>query len=638
VILAWLSALPALLVALAVLLLPGLGVAWLAGFRGTTLPAVSAGISAGIIALASIVAPFLGIRWSPLPVVLIAAVLTAVAAVLVWLGRRAGHSLERFGTSSNRWWVWGALGATALAWISIVALGMTSPDRPAQHFDAVFHLNAVRFVIETGSASPLDMTMAYPFREHLTYPTLWHAVVSLVVPAAGGSVVVATNIVSIAVIAVLWPLAASFLTAAAWRRALPTALAAGLTLGFALFPVGFLNWGVLYPNLLGIALIPVGLGLLLMAFRGRGLSVRGAQGVLLVCIGLAVIGGIAVAHPSALLAALVLSWPLALAFVISMWSGPARPRVVATVLLAAVSVGLIMIWPRLNVTTGEWKRYESLAQALGEATFLGPVGRPPALVLAALVLVGAWVAIRRRAWGLVGSQLVAAAFFIVAAWFPVEWVRSLFVGVWYDDVVRVGALLVIAAIPLAALGATVVLDAFRRRQRSRPLTWTAIVAAVVVALPLVATQALVIRHELSVMRNLSFVFDENSQGVSPDEAAMFEEVAEIVPEGSVVAGDPLTGAGLLYAYTGQPVLFPHMRGQFGVDAALLGTDLRDGGDEVCEALERTGVDYVLDFGDQRIYPLGHEDFIGMHDLDRSDFVEEVASIGDAALYRVVGCD
>ncbi|MHC2999652.1 DUF6541 family protein [Microbacterium sp. HJ5] len=633
---AWLGAVPALVVALGVLLLPGGGIAWLAGFRGAALPAVSAGVSAGIIALASLVAPILSLRWSPLPVVLVASVLTAVAALLVWSGRRRGRQLQRFGAESNRWWVWAALGAAAVAWTAIVAVGMTSPDRPAQHFDAIFHLNAVRFVIESGSASPLDMTMAYPFKDHLSYPTLWHAVVSLVVPAAGQSVVVATNIVSLAVIAVLWPLAASFLTAAAWRRSLATAFGAALTLCFALFPLGFLNWGVLYPNLLGIALIPVGLGLLLTAFRTRALSVRGWQGTLLVCIGLAVIGGIAVAHPSALLAALVLSWPLALASVISMWSGPARPRIVATVTLAAVSIGLVMIWPWLNVTTGEWKRYESLAQALGEATYLGPVGRPPALLLAGLVIVGAWIAIRRRSWGLVGTQLVAVGFFVIAAWFPVEWIRSLFVGVWYDDVVRVAALLVVAAVPLAALAAASAVDVVRRRHPR--FAWQAILAAVVIALPVLGAQALVIRHELVIMRSMSFAFDESSQGLSPDEAAMFDKVAALVPDGAVVAGDPLTGAGLLYAYTGQPVLFPHMRGQFGADASLLGTDLREGGEEVCQAIDRTGVEYVLDFGSQRIYPLGHEDFIGLHDLDQSDVVDEVAVIGDAALYEVTGCD
>ena len=81
-----------------------------------------------------------------------------------------------------------------------------------------------------------------------------------------------------------------------------------------------------------------------------------------------------------------------------------------------------------------------------------------------------------------------------------------------------------------------------------------------------------------------------------------------------------------------------MRGQFGADANLLGTSLRDGGDEVCDAIERTGVEYVLDFGDRWIYPLGHEDFVGLHGLDRSDFVEEVASVGDAGLYRITGCD
>lgn len=633
----WIAQAPALLAAAALLFLPGAPAAWLIGLRGALLPGGAAAISLATISLATLIAAPAGVHWSPLPVVLVAAVVTVVVALV--RGLRASERPVPLGRGSV--WIFSSLALSAALWIAATAWGMASPSHPAQHFDVVFHLNAVAFVLDGGSASPVDMTMAAPGAAYSFYPTLWHAVTSLIVPLAGG-VVAATNVMTLAVVGVLWPAAMLFLAACVWPDRERTLVATPLlTLAFALYPLGFLNWGALYPNLLGNALVPVVLGLAVLS-AGRGARPLWQRFLLVVSL-LGAAGATAVAHPSALLTALALAVPFAVGRVVTAWRTPDMSRVAKAGWTVAVGIAVLLLvgaWPSLNVTTNEWMPYESLAQALGEAVALGPVGRPASLLVALLSIIGAVTAFRTRSgrW-LVGAQLLAASLFVVAAWLPVLWLRSAVVGLWYDDVVRVGAVLAVAALPLAARGADDVVSRCLIWWRTLPRRVAALrIGAVSLAVLVAAGPTLLApRHEIVTMRQVSFLASEDSQGLSPDEADLLEEASEILPADAVVIGDPLTGASLVYAYTGRRTVFPHIKGVYGPDAAALGTGLRDGGLEVCDAVKRLGVEYALDFGDRVIFPKYGELYAGLHDLDRSRLLTPMAEEGDATLYRITGC-
>ncbi len=148
-----------------------------------------------------------------------------------------------------------------------------------------------------------------------------------------------------------------------------------------------------------------------------------------------------------------------------------------------------------------------------------------------------------------------------------------------------------------------------------------------------ATHLLALRNDLGYMRDVSFRFDAQSQGLSPDEAQLFERAAEELPEGSLVIGDPLTGAGLLFAYTGDDVVFPHVTGRYGRDAAVLARYFVDGGPEVCDAAERLGVTHAVDFGDTVLYQNHYTTYDGLHDLDDSPILTEVDRVGTRSSTR-----
>jgi len=74
----WLETLPALLVALAIVLLPGAVLAWSLGFRRTSLVGLAPVLSLSIAGVGAILAPFLGVEWG-IGVVVVTAVLASAA-------------------------------------------------------------------------------------------------------------------------------------------------------------------------------------------------------------------------------------------------------------------------------------------------------------------------------------------------------------------------------------------------------------------------------------------------------------------------------------------------------------------------------------------------------------------------------
>ncbi|MDT0156744.1 hypothetical protein Q9R19_03795 [Microbacterium sp. ARD32] len=625
----WVTHAPAFLATLALLILPGLPTALLTRTRGVLRLGIAIVLSVAIIAAASIAAPLVGMAWSPLPVIAVAVVVTAIAAVIRWAGRRGAPARQPAAPKA----IWATLAAGFLGWTVILVLAIVDPAHPSQLYDGIFHINAVEFIAQTGSASPFDMTMAYPGRASIFYPTGWHALVSLVLPLTG-SAVVATNVVTVALIALAWPVVLSALTLVI----LPTHRAAAVwaplvAFGFSVFPLGFLNWGVLYPNLIGDLMLPMLIALVVLACR-RGESA--ADRILLILLAIAAAGATALGHPSALLAGIVLLMPFGIWHAWRGWRiASARSRVVLVVAVVVAAAMLAATWHAANVTTEEWLPSSTLAQALGEVAFLSPVGRTTGLLIGPLAALGIWRLVRDRRWWVLGMYGVSVLFFVIAAWMPVLRVRSAFVGIWYDDTTRVAAILAVSALPIAALGASIVVSWLGELRQRRGSAW--FVAALLVLAIAAATHLLALRADLRFARDVAFRFDEESQGLSPDEAALFEEAAAIVPDDSPVVGDPLTGAAFFLAYTGHDVVFPHAGGAYGDDAKVLALGLADGGAAVCAAAERMGVEYAFDFGDRVMFENFGYSFAGLHELAGSDAVTEVARVGDAALYRLTGC-
>lgn len=645
----WLEFIPTLTVAVVVLFAPGLAIGWLLKLRGLWLIATATPISVSVVAVAALVAPWLGLRWSPLP----ATVLTAVAALAAfawarWVGTPSQPTALSHSELSKRAWPLVIAVGIPLVTIGFILLrGMVAPDYLSQRYDNFFHLNAVQYVLDTGNASPLWVgtmtagdTGGLPF-----YPSAWHAVASLVVMLGGSTVVVSTNAVIIATAALVWPLGAVLLTRTVLGRGRAGVIGGGvLAAAFPAFPFLPLHYGVLYPLFLGLACLPAVLAAATSALR-PGLVRRRQDFALLLILA---IPGLGVAHPGALLALLALTVPLVLGLVVHSVrrAGRTSLRVAwAAGLVAYLGLGILALWVvRPPANQIYWGVIESLPQAIGEVVGAAVFQYPMAPVVAALLIVGAYSSVRRptyRRWMILGTALVGSALYVVVAGSPFESVRLWLTGPWYNNAPRLASIWVVAVLPLAALGATVLVRwllariTFLRRWSTAHRSIAAVVAAIGL---LVSTQGVAIRQAAA---DLEFTYELRPGGpiLTPDEFALIMRLPDLVPADAVIAADPWTGASFAYGMADRRVLNPHLLMEESSAAHVVNTRLSTAGDSpaVCAALDETGVRYVLDFSSDGDFMENNGDFSGLDGLKDSPSVELVAAEGQAKLYRVVSC-
>ncbi|MBM7830025.1 hypothetical protein JOE59_000730 [Agromyces cerinus] len=653
----WFDALPALTVA--TLLLFGLGAPFAAaiGARGVGFLGLAAGGSVAIVAASSIAAPVVGLGWN-LGVPVGAAIITAVI----------GLALRRFtvrrGRRSGEWGrsLLGGLSGIVVGAVLIgrnVVLGIGAPDHPSQTYDGVFHLNAVRWILNQDDASPLHLVMTTPGSSSGFYPTVWHAFTTLIVQLTGSEIVVAANAMAVVMACILWPVAAVFLVRAIFGAApLTLAIGGALSAAFAAFPATLLWFGVLYPNILAIALLPIALGAVVLALRAThrtGDASSPADAGDLTRFGwwaaaLLSIGGMSLAHPNALFSLFVLSAPLVVERTIRFVRSARSTRARAAAITGAVAVFAIelVLWTRFGTTDNGWIPNRTFVVAILEALTNGPINITIGVVVTLLVMVGvAGVFLRRTPIWLVIAYGLSVLFFAVANGAPVGPLRTAITGLWYNDAFRLAAVLPVTAVALATIGLVMLIEWTARGIRalvpadsSPALLRTAVSGAIALVLivAVVGTQFGGVQRTRGHLAD-AYRFEAGSPVLSPDEAAVFAEVAELTPEDAVIAGNPWNGSSLVYAYADRAALFPHLGGRYPEGYWDIAEGLGDGTAAACSAAAEFGVDYVLDFGDRFVFQVDArtELYPGLTDLQDATALTLLASRGDAKLYEVTGC-
>src|SRR5690606_4858513 len=115
------------------------------------------------------------------------------------------------------------------------------PSGISQTNDAVFHMNAVRFILQTDDASSLHVNSVIGGRGF--YPAAWHALVSLAVLITGAEIAVAANMLTVVIAAFIWTLGIAWLARAVTGSATVAAYAAILAGALQTFPLLMFQWG-----------------------------------------------------------------------------------------------------------------------------------------------------------------------------------------------------------------------------------------------------------------------------------------------------------------------------------------------------------------------------------------------------------
>lgn len=643
---AWLGLIPAIAAAIALITLPGTFLSWALRLRGLTFIAAAVAGSLAIVALASIIAPLLGMSWGIGPVLLVTFAAGLVLTFTRFLKPDRGRAPVPWFSLRNTITYGAALAIAFLLVTWTLVQGMMAPENISQIYDGVFHLNAVQHILVTEDASPFHMALATHLPETTFYPTAWHASVALIAQISGASVPAATNALSIVAAAWIWPVAILFFARPFFvsRRAHVFA-GAILATAFATFPYSFLYWGVLYPNLLSFSLIPIALGFLHLALRHR----HRTEPITLLASWVAfagATGAAAFAHPNAILTIIALATPLLL---VTIWdvvrlTPNTASRVVRISGIALTFVLCGFIWS--TITTGDSNRtYEAsipgaIVAIVGTTPFLETRG----WFLALLVLTGIGILIytRRHRW-IIASYFIVVGLYVVVTSFEGP-VRDLFTIAWYNDGYRIAAMLPIVALPLAARAAAGIIDlvhsglehSFRNSKSRTALRRSVAFTTVIILALLTAAARAPIDHAVEQSLRNVFRFDEQSEILTPDELELFQRLPESVPEDALIASNPRNGSALAYLFGERAVLFPHLKGNYSPAATELATIFPLDDARTCELLTDIGVTHML--GSSGFIYFSHTStFTGLDDLENSDLLTEIDREGDAALYEVTGC-
>ena len=644
----WAETLPAFVVAVLVVFGPGLAWGAALGLRRLTLLALAGPFSVTAVVVSAEVAALSGVDWSLLPVL---AVTVAVTAALWLLRRTFGQLIHGSGDEAEplaRWSpilvAWAVAAVPVAAWM-VWMFGV--PENIAQSHDNIFHLNALRYITETGNSSSL--TLGYlGSREGTFYPAAWHAVVSLIIATAGIPLTAAINVANLVLITGIWSLGCLFLVSRlTGERTLPLLVAAVLSTAYSSFPYLLLEFGVVYPFMLSIAILPAALGLVIQLIGAGTPAPLRWFGSLLLLLGL--LPGLLLAHPSSLLGLLALAAPAILAVAYRRFrSGGGRRRLVVAAGAVAFVVLSAVLW--MTVRPGRspnWDQMGDAGGAVSEVVFHGPLGRPVALLAVILTSVGAAVVLylRRHRWVIV-MYLVAGTLFVVGSWQEAPTLRWIVAGVWYNDYFRISAMLAPAGLLVASIGGVALagslIQAAQRIRSTRntpePAWFKPSITAVMVVIGLAVAPLFAVQRGVSEAA-FHYRYTEDSRLLTSDELALLQRLPTFVPPDAVVAGDPLTGASLSYAFAGRESLLPYGTNPATDDAKLIfdRLDTMRQDPAVCAAVRDTNTAFVLDFGIDSVHGGNARVFSGLSDLSPSAGFALVDREGEAALYRIVGC-
>jgi hypothetical protein len=204
------------LIAVLLLVLPGAIVARAARLTLPTSVAVGPALTYGVVGAAIVPFGALGIPWNALTAFFALVVVTGVVLGL----RKVLARYRDEGAEARAATLWPALVVAAGVVVGALLIGFAAV-RGMPHWqsipstwDAVWHANTVRFILETGQASPTHMGELRNIETHeaLYYPSTFHALAAVLSQLTGAAPTTAYTVSSLAVAVWLFPASAAILT------------------------------------------------------------------------------------------------------------------------------------------------------------------------------------------------------------------------------------------------------------------------------------------------------------------------------------------------------------------------------------------------------------------------------------------
>lgn len=680
----WAGTVPVFLVTLLVLFLPGLLAARLLRLSLLASAAVAPLFSTACLAGAGIVYGLLGVRWG-IPALVGAVMVLWLVAWAVDLAKgsltrsrpcRTDPSSDRGSVQAVGWrhelrsTTFRSVAAGTLLAFAVVCFSalpeVSTPEAIPQHPDAIFHLGADQWMLESGSISSLTVAQFVSPELNTFYPAAFHGFTATISMLTGVSVVVATSVFVLVVVGIVWPVGCIWLALTLIGDRPVVAVGTGImSVAFTGFPYLLMGYGVLWPNLFGQTLLPATLVVLLCVVHPAGSTPPVHPGRLVSSGVLAVaVVALALAHPSTVIAFGVLAALILLAGAVAfaarhLHDHPVRASAGLVVWVALVVVGgtaLTLARPVSMVSAARYGPEDTGAFAWTSMLLFAPGKEQPLWALAIVTGTGAVAILVRHPsarW-----VVPALGFFLALYWLNVAvdttWVRYL-TWPWYNNAFRLQAVAVLPAVISASAGLLVAADLLART----PLFALARVAeaggngsslrdrlgsrlrpgVVVSVLFVLVTGGVYVRQHRHVLHTYFHPPAEESW-VSDQELAALYHLATYLPTDAVVAANPWNGATYLYVVSGRRLLVPTEKAAMNSDQKLLSKHLNRVGTDpaVCAAAERQHVAWAITGGQPYAYAGDRvQQFAGIDLVGSSPAWRRVASAPPYTLYERVAC-
>ncbi|KRE43740.1 DUF6541 family protein [Knoellia sp. Soil729] len=633
----WLSAVPVLLACVLLVLGPGAATLRLARFPLLVVAGAAAPLTVSVLVVAGLAAGQVGLPWT-------AATLAGVVVLMLAAGFAVGRLRRSTAVSPlprpKAAWVGASVVLAALVGALPAMVTMGDAGAIPQQPDTIFHLGTIRSMLDLRDISTLHaLGFATPGGSGF-YPAGFHAVAATLVDLTGASVTVAANAVAIVSGFLVWPLAMTLLAGVAFGSRtsvlVPAPFAAVV---FSTFPTWFLGYGVLWPNLLGQAILPATVALGVRLLRAE----RSWSELALLVI---LLPGLTISHPNALFAFVVAAVVVVVCAAIAYAVRPgvaARRRLAALVAAAVCTGGAAAAWLLGGMLSPSMRASNplgpeaTLSEAVIDVAFSAARWQRPLWVLGIVTLAGAVVLVvrRRGGWVLLLSAVCAVLYVLsVVVDSPlVRWVT----WPWYNNSPRLASLLVLplALLVVAALSHAARVVAQHLRPSVRPL--------VPAALVLVLLATTVGGNAAARVMALDGYYDpEPSQSwISRAELRSLTVLGQKIPDGSVVAANPWSGGNWLALVSDERMLYPTEKVLSGSrDLIVLGKHLDEvaSDPEVCRLARERQVDYAITGGRVATKTKASRSaYSGVEGVGDAKAWEEVAESGPYRLYRLTGC-
>jgi hypothetical protein len=656
----WFNAVPVIAAAVAVMFLPGLLVTYLAGLRGIAAWALAPIVPISVAAIGAIVAPSLGVRLSIWVLVVPSLVIALVVGVLAFLLRRrlpARAADDRGMTIA----MLAGLGVALIVGVITAKLSITDADNYSATFDAVFHYHALAYIQDSGNGSSLTVSsLGMTDVKAAFYPAAWHDLTAILQNLTDASIPEAANVITVVIALLVWPLGCMLFARQLFGQSrLAVAVAGALSVAFPAFPWTLMGYGTLWPNVLGLALLPAGLAVLMsiVGLAKDDLIGRARAWVVLPVLMLAAL----MAHPNSVFSFVVLAVPV-LGTWLFIWVRKQHQagRTVRGLVLAGVMVAGAFVFayvvnelPMVNaIKATRWPHFETVPQAIGEVLLNSTNRKPAAWLLSIVVVIGIISCIRQktRRWLIAGHVLSGALFMMAAAINSDR--TALFTGFWYNDSWRLAAMIPITGVPLATIGVLAIATAIRNVVTKQTVlrlpriahSQIAIVAVVVVAFGGLTTgfysddKAAFVEESYAQMDG-----GGNQKLLTRSKLALIEDVERIVPPDALIAANPWIGATAVWSLADRKLLIPNLDPLIMTpDQAYLAKNLiRASTDpQVCRLVTKLNVQYLMtgpialaDGPNDSRLPF----FSGLRDPNGAKGFERVAQEGGSELFKITAC-